>query len=138
MLTCNYSQTFHSPVFTHLSDGTQQLPIAEHDHQEGHNEAEYKQADDVRYVIRCLGRPVDRAGGPRTLRTIVAPAKERWHGPDERVDPGQDDAKGDLPIVGGVRLCRAHHGAVALIGEDSQGDQGHDACRTDRTHTLIV
>lgn len=70
------------PTLTHLSDGTQQLPIAEHDHQEGHNEAEDKQADDVRNVIRCFGLPVDGAGGPRTFWAIVAPAKEWWHGPD--------------------------------------------------------
>lgn len=58
---------------THLSDGAQQLPVAEDDHQEGHDEAEHKQADDVRDVIRCLGRPVHRAGGTRTFGAVVAP-----------------------------------------------------------------
>lgn len=88
------------PILPHLSDGTQQLPVAAYDHQEGHDEAEDKQADDVRDVVRCLGRPVDRAGCPRTLGTIAAPAKEWWHGPDEGVDPGQGDAQGDLTVIG--------------------------------------
>lgn len=109
-------------VLTHLSDGTQQLPVAEHDDQEGHDEAEHEQADYVRHVVRRLGWPVNGAGGSRTLGTIAAPAKERWHGPDEGVDPWQGDAQGDLTVVGGVRLSGGHHGAVALIREDSQGD----------------
>lgn len=125
------------PTLPHLSDGTQQLPIAEHDHQERHDEAEDKQADDVRDVVRRLGRPVNRAGGPGTLWAVAAPSKEWRHGPDEGVDPGEGDAQGDLAVVGRVRLSGGHHGAVALIGEDSQGDQGHDACRVERAQTYI-
>lgn len=90
---------FPTPVLPHLSDGAQQLPIAEYDHQEWHNEAEDEQTDDVRYVIRCLGRPVHRAGCPWTLWAVAAPAKEWWHGPDEGVDPGQGDAQGDLTVI---------------------------------------
>jgi len=30
-------------------------------------------------------------------------------------------------VIGGVCLSGGHHGTVALIGEDGQGDQGHDA-----------
>lgn len=119
---------FDGSLFTHLSDGTQQLPVREHDHQEWHDEAEDKQADDVRYVIRRLGLPVDRAGCPGSLGAVLAPTEERWHGPDEGVDPGQGDTQGDLTVVGGVCLSGGHHGAVALIGEDSQGDEGHNAC----------
>lgn len=119
----------------YLSDGAQQLPIAEHNHQERHDEAEDKQADDVRYVIRRLGRPVDRAGGPGTLWAVAAPAKEWWQGPEEGVYPGQGDSQGDLTVVGGVRLSGGHHGAVTLVGEDGQGDQGHDAYMVDRAHT---
>ncbi|TNN81449.1 hypothetical protein EYF80_008221 [Liparis tanakae] len=129
-----YSRSFPVLVVPHLSDGAQKLPVAVHDDQERHDEAEDKQADDVRYAIRRLGRPVDRAGGPRTLWAIVAPAKERRHSPDEGVDPGQGDAQVDLLVVGGVRLSGRHHGAVALIGEDGQGDQGDDAYRVDRAH----
>lgn len=96
LLICTRSaglvDAFPIPILPHLSDGTQQLPIAEHDHQERDDEAEDKQGDDVRYVICRLGRPVDRAGGPGTLRAIAAPAKEWRQGPDKGVDPGQGDA----------------------------------------------
>lgn len=47
-------EIFPMPILPHLSDGAQQLSIAEHNRQERHNEAEYKQADDVRDVIRRL------------------------------------------------------------------------------------
>lgn len=57
--TAGLVEAFSTPTLTHLPDGAQQLPIAEHDHQEGHNEAEHKQADDVGDVIGCLGIPVD-------------------------------------------------------------------------------
>lgn len=119
----------------HLSDGAQQLPIAEHDHQERQDEAEDKQADDVRDVIRCLGLPVDGTGGSGTLGAVAAPAKEWRHGPDEGVDPRQGDAQQSFTVVGGVCLGGGHHGAVALVGEHSQGDQGHNAYRIDRAHT---
>lgn len=117
----------------YLSDGAQQLPVAEHDGEERHDEAENKQADYVRDVIRCLWRPVHWAGGPGPFGAVVAPAKERWQGPEEGVDPGQRDAQGNFTVVGGIRLGGGHHGAVALIGEDSEGDEGHDACST-HTH----
>lgn len=42
------------PIFSYLSDSAQQLSVAEHNRKERHNEAEYKQADDVRDVIRSL------------------------------------------------------------------------------------
>lgn len=45
-------------VWPHLSDGAEQLSVAEDDHQERHDEAEDKQADDVGYVVGCLGPPV--------------------------------------------------------------------------------
>lgn len=122
-----------SGILTHLSDGVQQFSIAEDDHQEGHDQAEDEQADDVRYIICCLGCPVHRAGGPRTLWTISAPAKERRQGPYEGVDPRQHDAQRDLSVVGGICLSGGHHSAVALIGEDSQGDQGNDAYSVDKT-----
>lgn len=68
----------------------------------------------------------------------MTPAKERWQGPEERVYPGQGDPQGNFTVVGGVRLGRGHHGAVALIGEDSKGDEGHNACsKVDRTHTYV-
>lgn len=124
-------------MLPYLSDGAQQLPIAEHDHQERHDQAEDKQADDVGYVIRRLGRPVDRAGCAGTLGAVAAPAKQRWQGPDERVDPGQKDAQGDFAVIGWVCLSRGHHGAVALVGQDSQGDQGHDSYKVERTHINI-
>lgn len=117
----------------HLSDGAQQLPVAEHDDQEGHDEAEDEQADDVGDVVRRLGLPVDGAGGPGALGAVAAPAEERRHGPGEGVEPGQCDAQGDLHVVGGVGLGGGHHGAVALVGEDGEGDEGHDACGGDRT-----
>lgn len=98
--TAGLVEAFSTPTLTHLPDGAQQLPIAEHDHQEGHNEAEHKQADDVGYVIGCLGGPVDRAGCPRTLWAVAAPAKERRHSPDEGVEPGQGDAQRDLTVIG--------------------------------------
>lgn len=127
-------EVFPTPILPHLSDGAQQLPVAEYDHQERHNQAEDKQADDVRYVVCRLGCPVDRAGCSRTLGAIAAPAKEWWQGPDEGVDPGQGDAHEDLTVIGWVCLSGGHHGAVALIGQDSQGDQGHDAYKVERAH----
>lgn len=131
-------EAFPMPKVSYLSDCAQQLSIAEHNRQERHNEAEYKQADDVRDVIRCLWCPVDWTGGPRALRAIVAPAKERRQGPEEGVHPRQGDAQGNFTVVGGVRLSGGHHGAVALIGEDSKGDEGYNACsKVDRTHTCI-
>lgn len=122
-------------ILPHLSDGAQQLPVAEHDHQERHDQAEDKQADYIRNVIRRLGLPVDGAGCPRTLWAVAAPAKERWHGPDEGVDPGQGDAQGDLAVIGRVCLSGGHHGAVALVGQHGQGDQGHDAYSRGVAHT---
>ncbi len=136
--TAGLAEAFPIPAWPHLPDGAQQLPIAEHDHQERYDEAEDKQADEVRDVIRRLGRPVDRAGGPGALGPIAAPAKEWRQRPDEGVDPGQGDAQGDLTVVGRVGLGGGHHGAVALIGKDSQGDQGHDAYKVDRAHTYMV
>lgn len=120
-------EAFPTPVWPHLSDGTQQLPIAEHDHQEWHDEAEDKQADDVGYAICRLCRPVDRAGRPRALWAVAAPAKEWWQGPDEGVDPGQGDAQRDLTVVGRICLGGCHHCAVAFIGEDGEGDEGHNS-----------
>lgn len=127
-----------SHVPSHLSDGAQQLPIGEDDDYEGHDEAEDKQADDVGYAVGSLGRPFDRAGGARTLQAIAAPAEEGRQGPDQGVDPGQYDAQWGLTVVRSVSLGRGHHGAVALIGEDGQGDQRHDAWGVERTNTYYT
>lgn len=67
----------------------------------------------------------------------MAPAKERRHSPQEGISPRQDDAQGDFAVVGGVCLSGGHHGAVALIGENSQGDQGNDAYRVKRTQRFL-
>lgn len=125
-------------ALAYLSDGAQQLPVAEHDHQERHDQAEDEQADDVGDAVGRLGRPVDRTGGPRTLRAVAAPAEERRHRPDQRVDPGQGDAQARLAVVGRVGLGRGHHGAVALEGQDRQRDQGHDSCEAERTRTRLT
>lgn len=117
----------------HLSDGAQQLPVAEHDHQEWHDQAEDEQADDVGDTVGRLGCPVDGAGCPRTLRAVAAPAEERRDGPGQRVEPGQADAQAHLAVVGRVGLGWRHHGAVALEGQDGQRDEGHDPCRAERT-----
>lgn len=124
-------------MWPHLSDGAEQLSIAEDDHQEWHDQAEDKQADDVGYVVGGLGCPVHRAGGAGTLGAIAAPAEQRRQGPDEGIDPGQDDAQRDFAVVGRVGLSRCHHGAVALVGQDGQGDQGHDTCKTERNRSDI-
>lgn len=55
------------PSLTHLFDCIQKLPIAEDNHQKRSNKAEEKQTDDVRYVVRCLGCPVNGAGGSWTF-----------------------------------------------------------------------
>lgn len=66
----------------------------------------------------------------------MTPSKKRGQSPDEGIDPRHNDAQGALTVVGGVCLSGCHYGAVALIGEDCQGDQGHDACsRMERTHS---
>lgn len=68
----------------------------------------------------------------------MAPTYEWRRGPGKGVDPGQGNAQRDLTVVGGVRLSGDHHGAVALIGEDSQGNEGHDTCSNkDRGHKYI-
>lgn len=124
-------------MWTYLSNGTEQLPVAEDDDQERHDQAEDEQADDVRNVVGCLGCPVHGAGCAGTLWAIAAPAEQRRYGPDEGVDPGQDDAQRDFAVVGRVGLSRRHHGAVALKRQDGQGNQGHDTCKTARDGSCI-
>lgn len=67
----------------------------------------------------------------------MAPAKERRQSPQKGVTPRQDDAQGDFAVVGGVCLSGGHHGAVALVGENSQGDQRNDAYRVKRALRLL-
>lgn len=114
----------------------QQLTIAVDYDQEGDDEAENKEAEDVRDIVGTLGLPVHGTGGTGPLGAVAAPAEERRQGPHQGVEPGESDAQGYLPVVGGVGLGWAHHGAVALVGEHGQGDEGHDAWKREHRHLL--
>ena len=100
-----------------------QFSIAVDYDQEGDDEAENKERDDVRDIVGALGHPVHWTGGAGPLGAVAAPAEERRQGPHQWVHPGESDAQGYLPVVGGVGLGWTHHGSVTLVGEHGQGDE---------------
>lgn len=104
----------------------QQLAVGVEDDAERQNEAEGEQADDVRDIVWRTCPPVNRAGGAGTLRTISAPAQQRRHGPGHGVKPGEADPCQRWAEVSTVCSSRRHHGAVALVGQNSQGDEGNN------------
>lgn len=61
----------------------QQLTIAVDYDQEGDDEAENKEAEDVRDIVGTLGLPVHGTGGTGPLGAVAAPAEERWQGPHQ-------------------------------------------------------
>lgn len=114
---------------SHLSDGVQEPPIRVEDDAKGQNEAENEQADDVGDVVRRLRPPVHRAGGARTLWPIFAPTQQRRHSPGHRVEPREADPCQRWAEVSAIGHGGRHHGAVTLVGQNSQRNQGHDAWR---------
>lgn len=112
---------------SHLSDGVQQPGVAVQDDAERQRQAEDEQADDVGDVVRRLGLPVHRAGGAGTLRPVPAPAQQRRHGPAHGVEPGEADPQQRRPVLPAVGHGGRDHSAVALVGQDGQRDEGHDA-----------
>lgn len=111
----------------HLSDGVQQLAVGVEDDAERQHQAEGEQADDVGDIVRRLGLPVHRAGGAGTLGPVPAPAQQRGHSPGHGVEPGEADPSQRRAVVPAVGYSGRHHGAVTLVGEDGEGDQGDDA-----------
>lgn len=105
----------------------QQFAVGVEDDAEGQEQAERKQADDVGDVVGRLGPPVHRAGGAGALGPVPAPAQQRRHGPGQRVEPGEADPCQHWPVISVAGYGGGHHGAVALVGQDGEGDQRDDA-----------
>lgn len=112
---------------SNLSYGVQQLAVGVQDDAERQHQAEGEQADDVGDVVRRLGPPVDRARGAGTLGAVPAPAQQRRCGPGQGVEPGEADAPQRRAVVCAVGHGGRHHGAVTLVGQHGEGNQGDDA-----------
>lgn len=112
---------------SYLSDGMQQFAIGVEDDAERQEQAEGEQADDVGDIVWRLGPPVNRAGGAGTLGTVFAPAQQRRNSPGHRVQPGEADPCQHWAVVSAVGHSGRHHGAVALVGQNGQGNQGDNA-----------
>jgi len=111
----------------HLANGEQQAAVGVEDDAEGQRQAEQEQAQDVGHVVGRLRAPVHRAGGPGALGAVAAPAQQRRHGPRHGVEPGEADAQQGGGVAPGVGHGGAEYGAVTLVGQHRQRDQGHDA-----------
>lgn len=71
--------------------------------------------------------PLDRTRGPGSFGPVAAPAQQGRRGPEEGVEPGASHAKAGLSEVGDVDPRGLQHSSTTLVGEDGQGDQGHDS-----------
>ena len=105
----------------------QQLAVRVEDDTERQNQAEGEQANDVGDIVWCLGLPVDRAGGAGTLGPVFAPAQQRRDSPGHGVEPGEADPSQRWAEVSAVGYSGCHHGAVTLVGQNGQGNQGNNA-----------
>lgn len=72
-------------MFLYLLDRPQQPAVAVDHHQDGYTQAEREEADDVGVGLGRLDRPGHRAARSCSLYAIAAPAKQRGHGPEQRV-----------------------------------------------------
>lgn len=105
----------------------QQLAVGVDDYSERQSQAEDEKADDVGNVVGRLGLPVHWACSARALGSIFAPAQQWGHSPGHGVEPGEADPSKRRAEVSAVGDSGRHHGAVTLIRQDRQGDQGDDA-----------
>lgn len=111
----------------HPSNCHQDSAVRVHHDQERQHQAEDEEAQHIRDAGWRTEVPLDRARGPGSFGPVAAPAQQGGRGPEEGVDPGASHTKPGLPEVGDVDLRGLQHGGATLIGEDGQGDQGHDS-----------
>lgn len=111
----------------YLFDGVQEAPVAVHHHRHGDNQAEDEETDDVGGGLSWLWGPAYRTACACTFHPITAPAEQGWHGPDQGINPRATHGQQSLAEIVAALVAQGE-GAVALIGQHGQGDQGHDAC----------
>lgn len=109
-------------MFLYLFDRPQQPAIAVDHHQNWYTQAESEEADDVGVWLGRPHRPGYRAAGSCPLDAITAPAQQRGHGPEQRVEPSAPHSQQGLAVVYPLLVVHGES-AVAIIGEDYQRDQ---------------
>lgn len=122
---------------SHLSDGVQQHAVGVEDDAERQDQAEGEQADDVGDIVGRLGPPVHWAGGAGTLGPVPAPAQQRRYRPGHRVEPGEADSSQRRAVLSAAGYGGRNHGAVTLVGQNSEGNQGDDAWGRGSTEKVI-
>lgn len=109
----------------YLFDCQQQPAIAVDHHQDGYTQAENEEADDVGVRLGGPNRPGHRAAGSCPLYTVAAPAEQRGHRPEQGVQPRSPNSQQGLAVVWPTLVVYSQS-AVAVVGEDHQGDQRND------------
>lgn len=109
-------------MFLYLFDGPQQPAVAVDHHQHRDPQAENEEADDVGVGLGRPQGPGHGAAGSRPLYAVAAPAQQRGHGPEERVEPSAPHSQQGLAVVYPLFVVHGE-GAVAIVGEDYQRDQ---------------
>lgn len=117
---------------THPPDCNQDTSVRVEHEQEGQQQTEDEETQHIGDAGGWTEVPLDGARGAGSLGPVAAPTQEGRQGPEERVDPGSPDKEPGLPEVWDVDLGGVQHGGVALIGEDRQGHQGHNALKRRR------
>lgn len=112
----------------HLAHGREHPGVAVNDDCNGEDEADQCVEDEIAVVAPRPLLPGQRAGGLHAFRPVGAPAQQRGHGPEEAEGPDKDQADGAPPhaqLEAGFRL--ADH-IVALVGEQGESAERHQAC----------
>lgn len=121
--------SFHYQQHTaaYLFNGVKETNVAVHHDHHRDDQAEYEETDDIRCGLSWLWWPAYWTACTRAFYPVTAPTNQRWHSPDQGINPWTTDGQQCLPVIS-VALVAQGESAVAFIGQDSQGDQGHNAC----------
>lgn len=115
----------------------QEAPVTVHHQNHREHQAEDEETDDVGRGLCWLWGPAHWTACACTFYPIAAPSEQRQHAPEQGINPGAPNSQQSLAVIIAALVAQGE-GAVALVGQQSQRHQWHDACNeTNNTHAYF-